>query len=249
MKTDNAPQRKAFERDSVLQWDFELPDYVDYLHQGMTVRAYPMIAFNKEDDANLSLKLHESSDIARFYSQLALTKLALVDQKTNALLKKSTAYLTKEIFKPKSRQDPLALLMLSLTPKKSQLLELKQTLIEQALYQSCFQGKSIRNATSFYHAIEANRSTWVEVATEFESAIIFIVKTLTPLQRAIQEAVVLDEQTDQNLEDIKRAIYSLFTEHFLLFTTAHQLKQIPRYLQVADTVSYTHLTLPTIYSV
>ena len=247
LKIDNAPERKAFERETIHCWDFDLPDHVDYQHQGMTVRAYPMIEIGVNKDVpKINLKLHESPQIAHFFTQLSLAKLALTDNKSAPQLKQSLMYLNKEVFKPKSRQDQLPLLMLSLAPKKMQLQKLKETVIQQALWQCCFNEKHIRESDSFYQAIESGRTKWVETATKLESAIIAIAKQLTPLQRLMKEAVVRDEQTDQNLEDIKNNVYSLFAEHFLIFTSQHQLKQILRYLQVARLrLEKLHMPTPT----
>ena len=234
LKIENAPERKAFEQTCVTSWDFGVLDkHVDYQHQGMTVRAYPSL-FNSQDDDSLILKLHESESIAEFFTQQNLVKLALIDSNTAPLLKQNFNYLRKELFNPRSKQDPIALQMLSLAPTKSKFEQLKKSLIEKSLRECCFENSTIYNAEKFQLSISSGKAQWVETAIEYDKAIRIIAEKLTIIQSLIKNAVVSDEQTDQNLEDIKALVFTLFNEQFLLYTNSHQLKQIHRYLQVAE---------------
>jgi len=53
--SNNAPERVKLERHKITQWDFgELNDYVDYQHQGMTVRAFPMLKI--QDDQSKAVR-------------------------------------------------------------------------------------------------------------------------------------------------------------------------------------------------
>ena len=248
LKIENAPERKAFEQSSVTSWDFgSIAKHVDYQHQGMTVRAYPAL-FQNDDDKSLILKLHESQSIAEFFNSYNLVKLALIDEKTYPTLKQNLHYLRKEVFKPQSKQDPIALQMLALAPNKSTFENLKQSLIERSLWQCCIQNSDIISAETFQHSISSGKAQWVETAIEYDKTIRLIAKQLTIIQRLIKDAKVRDEQTDQNLEDIKTLVFSLFAENFLLFTDTLQLKQIPRYLQVAEIrLQKLHMTTPVAF--
>ena len=248
LKIENAPERKAFEQSSVTSWDFgSIAKHVDYQHQGMTVRAYPAL-FQNDDDKSLILKLHESQSIAEFFNSYNLVKLALIDENTSPTLKQNLHYLRKEVFKPQSKQDPIALQMLALAPNKSTFENLKQSLIERSLWQCCIQNSDIISAETFQHSISSGKAQWVETAIEYDKTIRLIAKQLTIIQRLIKDAKVRDEQTDQNLEDIKTLVFSLFEENFLLFTDTLQLKQIPRYLQVAEIrLQKLHMTTPVAF--
>ena len=250
LKIDNAPQRKAFEQKSITSWNFgTLLDHVDYQHQGMTIRAYPYLFSTELETDSIELKLHESAKIAHFFMQQSLTKLALIDEQTAPLLKQNWNYLRKEIFKPQSKQDQINLQMLALTPNKVKFEQLKHSVIEQALRHCCFQEENINNAESFRQSVISGKSQWIETAIELEKTIRLIAAKLTHVQGLINNAQVHDEQTDQNLEDIKTQIYDLFSENFLQFTGAQQLKQIPRYLHVAEIrLQQLHLATPKAFN-
>ena len=232
LRVDNAPDRKQFEQSNIMAWDFgNLEQYLDYQHQGMTVRAHPMLKL-EDNDQSISLSLHESSDLAIFFTRQALATLAL---KQFAFLKSNFNYLKKEIFKPKSRNDNLELYLLSLAPTKTALNQLSLSLIKQALSFCCFSQQSIpRTATEFQNLVIQGSKKWVEYAVSLETSLIEIAKQLTTVQRQINSVHILDINTDESLEEIKSQVFDLFEESYLKYSSLKQLKQYSRYLQVAE---------------
>lgn len=247
LKVDNAPARKTFERDNIEQWDFgEWLAHVDYQHHGMTVRAYPMLHSPNSDinaspknatpnlgnnpgTTNIALSLHESAEFAQFCSRHALVELALKS------LKQQYQYLSKELFKAKSRHDATALHLLSLAPNKAAQKILAQSIIKNTLKQCCFAEALPNNVNHFDDTLTTHSQQWMQQSLATETLIIDIAKKLGEVQRKISDiansAAAQNLAVDERLEDIKNGLFDLFDEGYLDYTPFSQLKHYPRYLQ------------------
>jgi len=72
---DHSPERNKFEQENITQWGFgELSEYIEYLHQGMTVRVYPSLTV--EADESISLKVSDQQGIAEYQSSIGILQLA-----------------------------------------------------------------------------------------------------------------------------------------------------------------------------
>ncbi|MGH1427784.1 MAG: ATP-dependent RNA helicase HrpA [Arenicella sp.] len=233
LHVDNAPQRREFEREQINDWDFgTLQAHLDYQHQGMTVRAFPML-LSAGNTNTIALRLHESHSLATFFTQNALIDLAFLQEDTAKTLKQSLSYLNKEIFKPKTRGDKVELTLLALAPTKSAQQELSQKLIKQTLHQCCFGDTLPTTREEFTHAIDSGCKQWVQLAIDTEKVLINVAEKLSHVHRLIKATKVSDIKTDEVLEEIKQQVFELFEEHFLSYTPLDQLRHYPRYLSVA----------------
>jgi len=235
LRIENAPERQRFEKEDIQQWDFgELLERVEYQHQGMMVRAYPMLqcvglssgseeqkAASANKNGNIALRLHESSSHAGYFTRQALVELAKTP------LKQSLSYLQKELFKA----NAVSLQLLSLAPNKQAQQALASHLINAAILHCCFSKELPRNKTEFDQHIEQGSKEWLKYALDMESTLADSAKRVGDIHRMIADLGHLNLEMDMIVEDIKNQLYDLFAEEFLSYTPLHQLKQYPRYLK------------------
>ncbi len=230
VRSENAPDRQAFERTDITEWDFgELAQVIDYQHQGMTVRAYPMLQLTAE--GTISLSVHDKQVYANYYTHQAIVVLAKQYQTQNY------QYLQKEILKTKKHNDNLGLLLMSIAPDSQAQKQLAEQVIAAALQQCCFANveQLPRTKEQFVDAIKQGSKHWISTAIEIETALLFAVKKLNEINRKIREFKQITLQVDMVIEDVKSQLYELFQDGFLSYTTAFQLKQYPRYLKAIET--------------
>ena len=230
VRSENAPDRQAFERTEITEWDFgELAEVIDYQHQGMTVRAYPML--QKMGDGSITLTVHDQQSYANYYTHHAIVELAKQQQTQNY------QYLQKEILKSKKQNDNLGLLLLSIAPDNQAQTRLAEQVIAAALQQCCFANAEQlpRTEEQFANAIKQSSKHWISTAIEIETALLAAVKRLNEVHRKIREFKPITLQVDMVIEDVKSQLYELFQDGFLVYVTAFQLKQYPRYLKTIET--------------
>ena len=236
LRIENAPERKRFEKDNIQQWDFgELLEKVEYQHQGMMVRAYPMLQIRSSTDEqsekqktvstnkheNIVLRLHESPIHADYFTRQVLVELARTP------LKQSLSYLQKELLKA----NAVSLQLLSLAPNKQAQQTLASHLINAAILHCCFSKDLPRNKVEFDECIAQGNKEWLKYALDMESALVASAKKAGDIHRMIAGLGHLTLEMDMIIEDIKNQLYDLFADGFLHYTPLHQLKQYPRYLK------------------
>ncbi|MFT6409082.1 MAG: ATP-dependent helicase HrpA [Arenicella sp.] len=238
--SNNAPERLKLEQHGLVSWDFgELAEVVDYQHQGMTVRAFPML--KKQRDASISLLVDDQLNSANYHSHHAIIELAR-QVLSNTTQKQSLKYLQKELMsvKQKSRDagglGSLASQLKTTSAKIIDRPEWSDKLINAGLCQACFDGDTlcIRNSDGFEQALKHGAKQWVPVATELETALLAALRHRDGILDLANKTMVDSIATDLALEDIKAQVYQMFEPSFLSYTSLSTLKQYPRYLRAIE---------------
>ena len=235
----SSAERSKLEKHDIKRWDFgDLPDHVEYQHQGMTVRAYPMLQV--QNDGTVALLIHDQDSVARYHTQravLALAKTTLSETSQKQALK----YLKKELLAVKQSKggslSSLATQLNSVLPKDTDKANWLDELIDAGLKAACFSEglSSIRTQSQFEKALDLGNKHWVPMAMEFETALVSGLRQRDKLLNRINQTNANTLATDQALEDIKAQLYRLFDPTFLRFTELKNLKQYPRYLRAIET--------------
>jgi ATP-dependent helicase HrpA len=238
--SNNAPERLKLEQHNLERWSFgELAEVVDYQHQGMTVRAFPML--KKQQDESISLLVHDQQSNASYHTHHAVVELA--KQVLSSTTQKQTLkYLQKELMsvKQKTRKTgslgSLATQLKTTSPGAISKPEWTDKLISASLCQACFDGNtlSIRNSEDFTQAITNGAKQWVPIATELEAALLSALRHRDIILNSANTMTVDSIATDLALEDIKAQVYRMFEPSFLSYTSLSALKQYPRYLRAIE---------------
>jgi len=237
--SNNAPERLKLEKHNIENWEFgNLEDIVDYQHQGMTVRAFPML--KTQTDGSISLLVHDQADVAKYHSHHAIINLAkLVLSSTTQ--KQSLKYLRKELMSTKQKGKSgnlgsLATQLKSAKPKTTDKSDWVDRLINAGLSHSCFSGntKDIRSQSNFELTINDGAKNWVPVTTELESALLSALRHRDAVLSIANNTPVDTITTDLAIEDIKAQVYQMFEPSFLSYTPLGSLKQYPRYLRAIE---------------
>ena len=253
--SNNAPERVKLERHKITQWDFgELNDYVDYQHQGMTVRAFPMLKI--QDDQSISLLVHDQAGLASYHTHMAIIELAKLELSTSSQ-KQSLKYLNKELMSVKqstkanrsnngsmsgaksglgSLAAQLSSASVKVTTSKINKSEWVAKLINAGLAQACFANgtEAVNNQNAFNHALTQGAKQWVPISMELEAALISAFKHRDSVLALTNKLSVNSIAIDLAVEDIKAQIYRLFEPSFLTYTPLSTLKQYPRYLRAIE---------------
>lgn len=237
--SNNASERIKLEQHNIDSWSFgSLTDFVDYQHQGMTVRAFPMLQL--QADNSISLLVHDQPAVAKYQSNRAIIELAK-KQLTKTTQKQSLKYLQKELMLvkqggKKGGLGSLASQLKTVSPTTVDKSDWVDKLINAGLAQACFANgiDNIRDASSFEDALTQGAKQWVPVAMELEASLITAFKhrdtVLAQANRVSLDSVALDLA----VEDIKAQVYRLFEPSFLSYTPLSMLKQYPRYLRAIE---------------
>ncbi len=237
--SNNAPERTKLEKHKIQDWDFgDLEHAIEYQHQGMTVRAYPML--KTLDDASISLLIHDQEAIARYHTDRAILDLAK-QVLSSTTQKQSLKYLHKELLATKSNSKSsglgsLASQLKTITPKSTDKSEWLDELILAGLKQACFaEGISqIRAQTQFEKALSTRGNQWVACTIELETSLVAALNLRDSLLAQINTITVDSVAIDTTLEDIKAQMYRLFEPSFLRYTSISTLKQYSRYLRAVE---------------
>ena len=157
---DNSPERNKYERHDITQWDFgQLENFIEYQHQGMTIRAYPSLA--KQSDDKLSLIVCEHQSVAQYQTSIGLLLLA-EKVLSNGAQRQGAKYLQKELMSDKQKKQTsknqlsnLALQLKSVSVKSSNKKSWVNEIMLAGIKQSCFADtdfNSIRNQDTFTQA-------------------------------------------------------------------------------------------------
>jgi ATP-dependent helicase HrpA len=240
---DHSPARSKFERHGLQSWDFgDLQETIEYQHQGMTVRAFPMLKI--VDDRSISLLIHDDQTIANYETQLAIVELARTTL-ASSTQKQSYRYLKRQIFSENINADEKAaglgalatqLKSVSITKPGALKAQWSDELISAALRHCCFpeQIHAVRNANQFENGLANGGKLWVPTAIELESAAITALEIRDRVLHKLSGINADSIEVDTALEDIKAQIYRLFDPTFLRFTSLAQLRQYPRYLKAVE---------------
>lgn len=237
--SNNAPQRLKLEKHHIQNWNFgNLAKVVDYQHQGMTIRVFPMLKI--QNDESISLLVHDQQDAADYHSHHAIIELAK-QVLSGSTQKQSLKYLKKELMsiKQKSKSGGLGSLgsqLKTASPRTIDKSEWTDKLINAALGQTCFDGeaKQIRDQKSFQSAIEFGAKQWVPTATKLETALLAALRHRDTIFTLANTMAVDSIATDLALENIKSQLYRMFEPSFLSYTSLSTLKQYPRYLRALE---------------
>ena len=237
--SNNAPERLKLERHSIENWNFgELAEVTDYQHQGMTVRAFPML--KTQADGTISLLVNDQSHIAHYHTFHAVIELAKTVL-SSTTQKQSLKYLQKELMSVKSKRKneglgSLASQLKTASPKTIDKSQWTHKLINAGLSQACFSGNvaAIRSQQSFQNALSDGAKQWVPVTTELEAALVSALRHRDNVLHNVNKTSVDNIATDLALEDIKAQIYRMFEPSFLSYTALSTLKQYPRYLRAVE---------------
>lgn len=236
---DNAPDRVQFERHDIRSWDFgNLAPIAEYQHQGMTVRASPMLMI--QPTGSISLLLHDQPLVAAHHTRYAIIALAkqVLGENTH---RQSLRYLQKELMVVKSHNSSRGLSALAQQLDRSPLasalaLSWKEKLIDISLAHCCFSNQlnEFRDQAQFEKALKQGARHWVKTATELESALL---KSLALNESVLVSLDKINAQSlsaDSTIEEIKAHSYRLFEPSFLSYTPLETLKQYPRYLRAIE---------------
>lgn len=235
----NAPGRTKHERTDIQTWDFGvLEDTIEYQHQGMTVRAYPML--KNLGTEGIALLIHDQADLARYHTNRAILDLAQ-SVLSHTSQKQSLKYLNKELLslkvKPRSAGlGSLATQLKTAAPKRSDNSEWLNELILAGLKEACFpEGLDcIREQPSFDKALAQGGKNWVSTTLELETSLLTALNLRDSTLSQINQIKVDSIAIDGVVEDIKAQLYRLFEPSFLRYTSPSTLKQYPRYLRAVE---------------
>ncbi len=241
--SSNAKERTKLERYDLKAWDFgDLSDQVEYQHQGMTVRAFPMLI---AQDSQVDLRIHDQPDVARYQHRFGVLALAINSLK-NGSQKQAIKYLRKELMQAKSLHkaknqeqgkglSQLAAQLKNTTPKLQANENWTEELINASLNQACFDGQaeSIRSASAFQDRLKRAK-TWVATATELESSLLSALKLRDNITKRLEQQPAITIEVDQVHEEIKAQLQRLFHPLFLRYTSLAQLQQYARYLKAIE---------------
>ena len=240
--SNHAPERTQHEQQNLTAWDFgELKQVIEYQHQGMTVRAFPMLKLKAE--GSVSLLVHDQQQVAHYHTQSAVLELAkIVLTKTSQ--KQSLKYLQKELMSAKSKDKKasglgigsLASQLGNVSPKILNQSEWVDELINAGLRHACFENgaENIRTQTQFDKALEHGGKKWVASSLELEAALLAAIKHRDSILKTIGSINADTVARDQALEDIKSQVYRLLEPKILRYTSLATLKQYPRYLRAIE---------------
>lgn len=242
--SDNAPARLRLEQHKLVNWSFgTLADTVEYRHQGMTVRAFPMLKTGA--DESISLLVHDDRRVADYnthHSILALAKLVL----STTSHRQSLKYLHKELMSVKQTKTnvgvgSLAQQLKIAAPKSVNRSKWIPRIIDAGLHKACFAKQDkphlmqdIRDKISFDEALKMGAKNWVAISMEIEEALITAINRRDMIYTQLDKIVVDELTTDLAIEDIKSQVYRLFEPSFLSYTPLSLLKQYPRYLRAIE---------------
>lgn len=241
--SSQAAERLALERDNLNCWNFgALTEAVDYQHQGMTVRAYPMLI--ESSDNTIALRITDNPLLARYHSHrgiIALAKKVISDTPNN----QSIRYLRKELLSKNTRQkqaqqkatlNNLAEQLQKIASPKADYSVWKEPLINASLNDSCFSGVplNIREQSQFEAAIKRSTKTLVPIATELETTLEIALEHQTRILTLANNIDATSISIDKAIEDIKAQVYHLFDPSFLSYTPLATLRQYPRYLRAIE---------------
>ena len=236
----NSPERNKLERHGIESWDFgELRNSAEYQHQGMTVRAYPML---QASEGGISLLVHDEYEVAQYHSHLGVIALAK-KVLSNTTQKQTLKYLRKELMvvtnKQKSKQSGLSNLAQQLKaakPTQANRSQWIEPIIDASLNHCCFNGQSgsIRTEAEFTNALTTGAKHWVKAAVEMDTLLSRALDLRDELLARLNQIQANVVRTDLVLEDVKAQIYRLFEPSMLSYTSIETLRQLPRYLSGID---------------
>ena len=240
--SNHAPERTQHEQHALKDWSFgELKAVIEYQHQGMTVRAYPMLKMR--DDGSVSLLVHDQQTIAHYHTQGAIIELAKTVL-SNTTQKQSVKYLQKELMAAKAKDKKpsggglgsLATQLTHVSPKVLNQSEWVTELINAGLRQACFESgtEHIHTQAQFKAALDQGAKKWVAASLELETSLLSAIKHRDSILKTISSINASSIAVDQALEDIKSQIYRLLEPKILRYTSLSRLKQYPRYLRAIE---------------
>lgn len=240
--SNHAPERTQHEQHTLTSWSFgELKSVIEYQHQGMTVRAFPMLKTTQ--NGAVSLLVHDQKRIAHYHTQCAILELAKIVLSTSTQ-KQSLKYLQKELMVAKAKDKKekgdgfgsLASQLGNVSPKILNQSEWIGELINAGLRHACFDNgvENIRTQTQFENALERGGKNWVASSLELESALLAAIKHRDSILTTISSINADTVPLDQALEDIKSQVYRLLAPKILRYTPLAKLKQYPRYLRAIE---------------
>ncbi len=245
LTSDTSIARRNLEQHNMNDWRFDdLPNTVQYQHEGMTVQAYPMLKV--VGPATVSLLIHDQADIARYHTHFGVLELAKAALSSGSQ-KQAYRYLQKELMRTQPQKSAnktrglgqLAAQLKTAAPTAKASEQRKENwvneLILASLNQTCFDGnaKDIKSQSSFKAGLNKAKH-WVANATELEATLLRALRTHDRIQDRMTKNPATSIDVDEVYEDIKAQLHRLFHPSFLRYTTAAQLQQYARYLKAIE---------------
>lgn len=234
----NASERTDMERHDIQRWDFgDIPEQVEYQHQGLTVQAFPMLCLR--DDSSVSLLIYDDSNMADYHTRRTIVELAKRTLTTTSQ-PKSLKYLRKELMSVKqnkgSQLNTLSEKLNAIQPRGAERSQWVEEIIDAGLAAACMLSseKLVRSQNEFKERLSTGAKNWVKLSLEIESALLVALKKRNQLLQKIARINVTSLDADIVLEDIKAQLYRLFDPTFLRYTSYSTLKQYPRYLKAIE---------------
>jgi len=180
---DHSPERNKYEQANITQWSFgKLSQYIEYLHQGMTVRVYPCLSV--EADGSLSLTVSDQQNKAQYQSSIGILQLAQ-NELSSGSQRQAAKYLLKELMSVKKKNNSnnqnsklnglssLATQLKHVTVKPGNRNEWVNEIMLAGLNQSCFTGiginiNDVRNKESFEKALRLNKACLMRLIIKTE---------------------------------------------------------------------------------
>ena len=239
---DNSPERNKYERHDITQWNFgQLENFIEYQHQGMTIRAYPSLAKQSEDKISLIVCEHQS--VAQYQTSIGLLLLA-EKVLSNGTQRQSAKYLQKELMSDKQKKQTsknqlsnLALQLKSVSVKSSNKKSWVNEIMLAGIKQSCFADtdfNSIRNQDTFTQALQTGGKNWVSSCIEIEQSLSSALDHRDQILNTLNTTAAHTIEIDTAIEDMKAQLYSLFEPQLLRYTPLTQLNQYARYLRAIE---------------
>jgi len=246
---DHSPERNKYEQANITQWSFgKLSQYIEYLHQGMTVRVYPCLSV--EADGSLSLTVSDQQNKAQYQSSIGILQLAQ-NELSSGSQRQAAKYLLKELMSVKKKNNSnnqnsklnglsnLATQLKHVTVKPGNRNEWVNEIMLAGLNQSCFTGiginiNDVRNKESFEKALNTGSKNWVSNCIEIEQS---LSNALDHKDRILTQLDTISAQTievDKAIEDMKAQLYRLFEPRILRYTPFKQLNQYTRYMRAIE---------------
>ena len=238
---DNSPQRSKFEQPNITQWDFgKLDKFIEYQHQGMTVRAYPSLV--QQTDNSLCLTVCDQQSTAQYQSSIGILRLAEIVL-SNGAQRQGAKYLQKELMSLKQKKQAitgglsnLASQLKTVGVKPGKRNNWVNEIMLAGLKQSCFVNfdleiNDVSDQDTFKQALDKGAKNWVSSSVAIEQSLSSALNHRDQILNTLNTTLANTIEIDTAIEEMKAQLYYLFEPQILRYTSLSQLNQYTRYLR------------------
>jgi len=208
------------EKENITRWDFgDLPDVLELEQHGLTIRTYPAIVDEGENEGSVSVRLFNDVDQARTQMRAGLRRLfRLVARQEMKYVRKHLRHL-----------DRIQLYYTSIGNKLSLLQDLEDAIIDYVLFAD---SDDIRSEETFNTLLSQAKKDLVKVADETCDMLHEVLEQYHKLSKRLQGNIPLT--WFNAVKDIRQQIACLIYEGFISTTPRQWLKQLPRYIKAIN---------------